>query len=119
MKLPNSTSAVVPREKIIDYLLSATHREGRGKAGFFAPFGFSADSWEVLAAALLRHAARHELAMIEPSPFGQRYVIDGELETPSGRSPTVRTVWFIETGDDRPRFVTAYPIRAKGRQDDK
>jgi len=115
VKLPNHASAVVPREKIVGYLLSVTHREGRGKAGFFAQFGFSADSWGALAAALLRHAARHQLAMTEPSPFGQRYVIDGELETPSGRSPTVRTVWFIETGDDRPPFVTAHPIRAKGR----
>ena len=38
VKLPNHASAVVPREKIVDYLLSVTHCEGRGKALFFAQF---------------------------------------------------------------------------------
>ncbi|HEY4691082.1 MAG TPA: hypothetical protein VIK33_17360 [Anaerolineae bacterium] len=34
MTSPNHEKAVVPRKKIVDYLLSATHREGRGKARF-------------------------------------------------------------------------------------
>jgi hypothetical protein len=38
-----------------------------------------------------------------------RYIIDGILITPDGRNPMVRSVWFIETGEITPRFVTAYP----------
>jgi hypothetical protein len=35
---------------------------------------------------------------------------------PDGRTPTIRSVWFIETGEEVPRFVTAYPL-AKGEDD--
>jgi hypothetical protein len=27
-----------------------------------------------------------------------------------GRDALLRTVWFIDTGADTPRFVTAYPL---------
>ena len=114
MKLPNHEGAIVPRAKIVEYLLSSTHREGRGKARFFTRFGFSVDSWETLAEALLHHAADHKVAEVEPSPFGTRYVVDGIMKTPDGRTPNVRSVWFIETGEDLPRFVTAHPLRVKG-----
>ena len=40
MKLPNVEQVIVPRAKIVDYLLSETHRNGRYKAAFFLRFGF-------------------------------------------------------------------------------
>ena len=43
MMLPNYEQAIAPQRKITEYLLSFTHRDGRGKAAFFAHFGFSAD----------------------------------------------------------------------------
>ncbi len=52
MKLPNVERAVVTREKVIDYLLSDTHRDGRHKALFFKRFGFTIQKWEELASAL-------------------------------------------------------------------
>ncbi len=48
MKLPNREKAFVPREKIVDYLLSFVHKDGRAKAEFFTRFGFASESWEVL-----------------------------------------------------------------------
>lgn len=44
------------------------------------------------------------------SPYGTRYSVDGELETPSGRRPRVRTVWIRETDYDELRLITAHPI---------
>jgi hypothetical protein len=44
-----------------------------------------------------------------PSPHGDKYIIEGVLETPRGTSPRIRTVWILETGETHPRFVTAYP----------
>jgi hypothetical protein len=111
MKLPNFEKAIIPREKITDYLLSSSHRDGRGKAAFFALFGFTSQSWQILAGALLQHAAEHEVAKIEETPFGTRYVIEGELMAPVGRAPIVRVVWFIELGAELPRLATAYPQR--------
>ena len=110
MKLPGHDRAVVPRAKITGYLLSLTHRDGRSKADFFTRFGFSIASWEELAAALRHHAADHTVAKVEDAPFGTRYVVEGILPTPDGRTPTIRSVWFIETGEHMPRFVTAYPL---------
>jgi hypothetical protein len=37
--LPNAAHAVVGRGKVVDYLLSATHPEGRSKARFFSSHG--------------------------------------------------------------------------------
>lgn len=111
MKLPNHQHAVVPKAKITEYLLSTTHHDGRSKAEFFTRFGFSVSSWEGFAAALLRHVADHEVAKIENSLFGTRHVVEGILYTPDGRTPVVRSVWFIETGERIPRFVTAYPLK--------
>lgn len=50
--LPNAAAAIVARSKIVDYLLSETHPDGRGKARLFSDHGFSASDWESLAAAL-------------------------------------------------------------------
>lgn len=109
MKLPNYEDAVVPERKITAYLLSLTHRDGRSKAAFFIRFGFLVDDWELLANALRRHAADHEVVEVEATPFGTSYTVEGPLITPDGRSAQVRVVWFIETGEHIPRLVTAYP----------
>ncbi len=110
MKLPNYEQAIVPRKKITEYLLSLTHPEGKSKAQFFIKFGFTVDHWEIMATAFINHAADYELAKIEASPFGTRYVIEAALLTPDSRNPKVRSVWFIATGDDTPRLISAYPL---------
>lgn len=113
MKIPNLDKAEIRRAKISDYLLSLIHPDGGGKAGFFTQFGFSSGEWEELVQALLRHATEHEIVKTEDSPYGLRYVVDGELQTPDGRTPNIRAVWFVESGEDSPRFVTAYPLRRR------
>jgi hypothetical protein len=116
MKLPNMEAAVVSDDKITGYLLSPTHRDGRHKAAFFLGFGFTGEAGHTLAAALLKHAADHEIAKVESTPFGTRYVVEGTIETPYGRTPSIRSVWFLETNQEVPRFVTAYP--RKGADND-
>lgn len=113
MKLPNNQDAIIPYEKISGYLLSATHRDGRHKAAFFTRFGFSLDSWTILAESLLRHVADHDVNKIEESAFGTRYIIEGIMFAPDGRLPYVRSIWFVEKGEKLPRFVTAYLVRRK------
>ena len=69
MKLPNVEAAVVSDDKITGYLLSPTHRDGHHKAAFFLGFGFTRDAGQTLAAALLRHAADHEVARWRARPL--------------------------------------------------
>lgn len=111
MKLPNAHQAHVDRTKVIHYLLSTRHPDGRSKAAFFARFGFEAGQWHRLATALRDHGARHDIAERTMSDYGTRYSVDGMIETPDGRNPNVRTVWIIDTADTVPRLVTAYPLR--------
>ena len=110
VKLPNREKALVPKSKIAGYLLAATHPQGRHKAAFFGSFGFSLERPGLLVSALKRHAADHEVVKVEDSRFGTRYIIEGVLEAPDGRTPAIRSVWFIEAGEELPRFVTAYPL---------
>jgi hypothetical protein len=111
MPLPNADRAIIPRPKLTDYLLSITHRDGRGKAAFFGAFGFSATAWEDFAAALRRHAIAGKVARIEETPFGTIYTVEGSLLAPDGRAPLVRVVWFIAATETLPRLVTAYPLK--------
>ena len=111
-QVPNIDRASVPREKVTDYLLSTEHPVGRHKAHFFVRFGFSLVEWERLAAALVRHLSSQVVTNVETTAFGMRYVVEGIMPTPDGRSPHVRTVWFVDTGAEAPRFVTAYPLEA-------
>ena len=84
MKLPKGHGASIPPSKLRDYLLCRTHPVGRWKARFLGGLGFD----ETTAGLLER----------------------GLLETPSGRRVRMETVWIVERGQDRPRFVTAYPV---------
>jgi hypothetical protein len=40
MQLPNADEAIVPRDKLENYLLDLAHPMGGGKARFFPSFGF-------------------------------------------------------------------------------
>lgn len=111
MRLPNADRALVPQEKITGYLLSFSHERGRPKARYFTGFGFSPDDWEVMASALVGLAMRVEVTDIRESLYGLQYVIIGNIESPDGRNPRVRSVWQVDYGLDYPRLVSAYRAR--------
>jgi len=113
MKLPGYENVLIPEAKIAGYLLSHTHRDGRSKARFFTQAGFSIDAWQELAQALRQHVADNEISKIENSPFGTRYVVEGEIITGEGKTLLIRSIWFVATGETIPRFATAYPLKRK------
>jgi len=63
----------------------------------------------MLAAALRKAAENYSLSKIMVSPHGTKYIVDGRIDTPSGRAPLVRAVWIVDVGFEVPRLVTAYP----------
>ena len=111
MQLPNADAAIVLRGKLENYLLDLAHPIG-GKARFFLSFGFRRKEWNLLADAFRKHAQENPVANSISDADGVTYLIEGPLETPSGRKPRVRTIWLIETGKVAPRFITAYPLAA-------
>lgn len=113
MKLPHCEISQIKPEKITAYLLSESHPSGRHKAKFFASFGFAPNNWHQLSQALLKHAQEHNVASVESSVFGVRYVVEGTIQSPDKRNPFIRAVWFIEKNSTMPHFVTAYPVEGK------
>jgi hypothetical protein len=116
MILPGAQVAEITEDKVKGYLLNADHPDGATKARFFATMGFTADAWIVFAEALRRLATAIEVAKCIETAYGTKYIVDGPLETPSGRMPVVRTVWIVDRGREIARLVTAYPSDAGERQ---
>ena len=109
MNLPNANLAIVDREKITEYLLNAAHPDNGGKAAFFAGLGFTHRDWKTFADALRHLAAFSAVITSMESVHGIKYIVDGTIQGPNGSFGTVRTIWIIDSGRDRPRLVTAYP----------
>ncbi len=110
MKLPNSKTAIVPREKLIKYLLSETHLVGNAKARFFRKIGFNETNIDELTKVLLKIALTNDVKEKREFEYGINYAIDGTIEALSRKSVMITTVWFAKTAKSRPRFVTAYPV---------
>ncbi|HKP73245.1 MAG TPA: hypothetical protein VJT82_09940 [Pyrinomonadaceae bacterium] len=109
MILPNAHRALVEREKIIKYLLNPAHPDNGGKAPFFIALGFQRKNWELFADALRQLALNGIVSDHMETVHGKKYIIDGAIETITGKRPVVRTVWIIDRGADVPRLITAYP----------
>lgn len=110
MKLPFRKNAHIPKEKLEEYLLSQTHAVGRFKAKFFSSLGFDQTNIDKLEKLLLFIAQNTEVKEVIRSEYGEKYIIDGKMKTPTGKIVKIRTVWIIEKDQKGPRFLTAYPV---------
>lgn len=108
MKLPNIDAAVVPEEKLREYLLSPTHTIGRYKAAFFRSAGYIEDNWQILASDI-RSLLSENASQLDTTEYGTKYAVSGAVTGPNGQEFGLVTVWIILKGEDMPRFVTAYP----------
>ena len=45
----------------------------------------------------------------EKTEFGQKYEVRGVITGPQNRSVELVTVWIVLSGEEVPRFITAYP----------
>jgi hypothetical protein len=113
MKLAAIDEAEIPRAKIVLYLLNPNHHAGKSKARFFSRHGFTANGWQQLADALRQHARENEVVRQGQTPLGERFVVEGPIAMADGTVARVRSVWFVESGEQTPRFVTAYPLQQR------
>lgn len=115
-RLPNAENAHVPLSKLTEYLLSLSHPVGKAKAKFFRGLGFDESTVLELERALIAIATTYAVSESITSLHGTKYIVDGTLNAPGGTRVWVRTVWILETGEDHPRFVTAYPFRNESEE---
>ena len=105
MQLPRD--AIIAPEKLTDYLLRT--RDDHDKWGFLAVAGY-----------LSAHAVRLESDIREQllpmpatpagvNPYGEKFVIRGNLTGPNGRTLRVLSVWMLEKATGLTKFVTLYP----------
>ena len=108
--LPERDKAYIPEGKVKDYLLSESHVVGKTKAKFFRSLGYTDKNMHLLEEHLLSIAQKEPVKEQKATRFGTKYIVDGNIVSPTNITSPVRTVWIIERGDDRPRLITAYPM---------
>jgi len=85
MKLPHGDKAVIPPEKLSEYLLNADHPQQPGHAILFRSLlGVTPDRAEKLRRALLNAAANRPAAPGRPSPYGDKYEVTFRMSGPRG-----------------------------------
>ena len=109
MALPITGRLRVDEARIVGYLLN--HSSSQGKAAFFLRLGFRAEAWSELADALKQLARSNSVVAAVDSPYGTHYSVDGELKSPSGKRPRVRSAWISEGDVEEVRLITAYPVK--------
>jgi uncharacterized protein DUF6883 len=107
MKMPGGDAAIVDRRKLTGYCLSPEHPRGKHKARVFATLGFTAENADELRAALLKAAASKEAQAAVSDQFGDRYVLEFELEGPQGKG-IVRSTWIVRSGERAPRLTSCF-----------
>jgi hypothetical protein len=109
-RMPNGERAVVDMRKLEEYCLSPSHFRGRHKARvFLQALGLDRSGAFWLREALLEAARTSEAVEAEVDAFGRRWHVDLRL-TRSGRTAMIRSVWIIRTGENVPRFITAWVL---------
>ena len=110
MGLPNADRAEVDLRKLSDYCLSPEHPVGKHKATVFqAALGLKTADAQVLRERILRAAVDEQAVLERADEFGDRYRLDFELATPTGRA-LVRSAWIIRSGEDFPRLTTCFVL---------
>lgn len=110
MGLPNAEHAEVDPRKLTEYCLSTTHPVGKHKAAVFrAALGLTVADAEFLREQLLQAAVAGEAVAERADEFGERFRIDFEVSTASGRA-TVRSAWIVRSGEDVPRLTTCFVL---------
>ncbi len=107
MRLPGGEGAIVERQKLTDYCLAPDHPRGKHKARVFAALGFTAGNADELRAALLHAAATADAQPAGSDEFGDRYVLEFEIEGPRGAG-TVRSTWIVRHGETAPRLTSCF-----------
>lgn len=109
MPIPRADLAYVTREKLRDYLLDEQHPIGGSKAKWFRSLGYDFTDPTALEQDLLKQVQTSDDYIEKSSPFGTKYVVSGKISAPNGEEASVTTVWIIDSTDERPRLVTAFP----------
>jgi len=98
-------NAVIATAKLTGYLLVPLAKDD--KSQFLAQAGYTIEKWQQLERDLREQILSLEALPTARTQYGQKYAITGDLNSPSGRTIQVKTIW-IDTGEVT-QFVTLFP----------
>jgi uncharacterized protein DUF6883 len=107
MKMPSGDAALVDLRKLTGYCLNPEHPRGKHKARVFAALGFTAENADKLRAALLIAAAMGDAEPALSDQFGDRYMLQFEIEGPLANG-VVRSTWIVRRGESAPRLTSCF-----------
>ena len=102
-----STDAIIAPAKLADYLLRP--REDHDKAGFLRLAGYHRDDPARLESDIRTQLLQRPAEFAGATPYGDKFIVRGELTGPNGRSLRVCSVWMVEKPAGTTKFVTLYP----------
>lgn len=107
MKLP--PGAIIPREKLTDYLL--VFRPESDKSRFLEQAGFTLSNPDALENAIREMIATYDAILDRQDRYGDFYRVEGMLRGVNAHDILVITIWILRTNEHTYRFVTLKPWR--------
>ena len=104
MRIPSD--AIIPREKLIGYLLVPQVKNDKSK--FLAQAGFTSDNLGVLEAAIRRILAENDAVRDRENEYGIHYRVQGSLVGPNGELAVI-AIWIWGAKEKQYRFITLKP----------
>jgi len=113
--LPNAERAVIPIEKLRDYVLDTGHPEGRNKAAVFKDvLGIERRHADVLAELIKSTLSCAPAQSAESDEYGDRWTTYHHIMGLNARPAVVTVGWiFRREQSDAPELVTCYIERDK------
>lgn len=111
--LPNYKNAVIDvHGKLKNYLLNP--KKSNGKADFFKSIGYNMKNHKTLEKDIRNGLKRNPATEYKTNKYGHTaYSVNMELGI--NKKSDVVTGWQIDKGDNKPRFITAYPKKKGGK----
>lgn len=117
-RLPHYKQAIIPQEKIGNYLLNPENEKARGKPIFFRKLGYNMKNSSRMISDIKDELGKNKAKQYESDAYGRtNYEVVVQLGLTQKSS--VLTVWAIDKGKNTPRFITAVPYRKRGKTNDK
>lgn len=109
MRIP-ANEAVIPREKLTQYLLEPRQEDDKSK--FLAQAGFTLENPDALETAIRQLLQDYDAVQDRANEYGEYYRVLGDLLAPNGYTLRVITIWIVKAkSDGLYRFVTLKPSR--------
>ncbi|MBL7805978.1 MAG: hypothetical protein JNL02_19710 [Saprospiraceae bacterium] len=112
-KLPNAEKAVIPAEKLSEYVLNPEHPVGKNKAVLFDMLlGLTAIHADELSTAIRNAVLVNPAQFTREDEYGKRYEVSFDFFR-NGRKCVILTAWIIPKNEGIPRLTTCYIKQSK------